>query len=159
MTAKLVEHFPKIMDIRFTSHVEGELDKIEEAHLDWHHVLHEFYDPFKESLAKAHEEMEKVRAEPSEYTCDQCGKDMVYRLSKNGRFLSCSGYPECKNAKNIDKDGKPKPQKGAKLAKKKKPTRMEAEYIPDNAPESAGPPGTSLDTASQPASPKKKGWF
>ncbi len=103
---KLVEHFPKILDVQFTNFMEGELDKIEEAHLDWVHVLHEFYDPFKESLARAHEEMDTVRAEPSEYVCEQCGKAMVYRLGKNGRFLSCTGYPECMNTKNVDREGK-----------------------------------------------------
>ena len=114
VTEKLVAHFPKIMDIRFTRQVEDELDKIEEKQLDWHHVLHDFYEPFKESLIRANDEMERVRAEPSEYVCDQCGKQMVYRMGRNGRFLSCSGYPECKVAKNIDKDGKPiEPIKGS----------------------------------------------
>lgn len=106
VTKKLVEHFPKIMDIRFTSHIEDDLDKIEEEHMEWHEVLHEFYDPFKEALAKAHEDMEAVRAEPSDYVCENCGKPMVYRLGKNGRFLACTGYPDCKMAKNVDKDGK-----------------------------------------------------
>lgn len=106
VTQKLVDHFPKIMDIGFTSHIEEELDKIEDEHLEWHDVLHEFYDPFKESLAKAHEEMEAVRAEPSDYLCDLCGKPMVYRLGRNGRFLACTGYPECKAAKNVDNAGK-----------------------------------------------------
>ncbi|HKQ49989.1 MAG TPA: DNA topoisomerase [Phycisphaerae bacterium] len=106
VTTKLIEHFPKVMDVQFTNFMEGELDKIEEAHLDWVHVLHEFYDPFKEALARAHEDMDAVRAEPSEYTCDQCGKPMVYRLGKNGRFLSCTGYPECMNTKNVDREGK-----------------------------------------------------
>lgn len=107
VTDKLVAHFPKIMDIRFTSHVESELDKIEDSHVDWHQVLHEFYDPFKESLARAHDEMDRVKAEPSPYKCELCGKEMVYRLGKNGRFLSCTGYPECTGTKNVDKDGKP----------------------------------------------------
>jgi len=106
VTEKLVAHFPKIMDIRFTSHVEEELDKIEEKHCDWHEVLHEFYDPFKVSLAKANDEMERVRAEPSEYVCEECGEPMVYRMGKNGRFLSCSGYPKCRVAHNVDKEGK-----------------------------------------------------
>ncbi|MFQ5429539.1 MAG: type I DNA topoisomerase [Phycisphaerae bacterium] len=105
VTRKLVDHFPKVMDIRFTSHVEDELDKIEESHLDWHHVLHEFYEPFKESLAKAHEEMEQVRAEPSDYVCDACGKPMVYRMGKNGRFLACTGFPDCRVARDVDRDG------------------------------------------------------
>ncbi len=106
VTEKLVSHFPKIMDVRFTSHVEDELDKIEEKNVDWHHVLHEFYDPFKEALARAHDEMGAVRAEPSEYVCEECGRPMVYRMGKNGRFLSCSGYPECQSTRNVDKDGK-----------------------------------------------------
>ena len=106
VTQKLVEHFPKIMDVHFTSFMEDELDKIEEAHLDWHTVLHEFYEPFKEALSRAHEEMQAVRAEPSEYTCDKCKKPMVYRLGKNGRFLACTGYPDCTATREIDRDGK-----------------------------------------------------
>jgi len=106
VTAKLIEHFPKIMDVGFTSRIEGELDKIEECQMEWHEVLHDFYDPFKESLNRANSEMEAVRAQPSEYTCEKCGKPMVYRLGKNGRFLSCTGYPECTNAQNVDRDGK-----------------------------------------------------
>ena len=107
VTEKLVGHFPQIMDVKFTSHMEEELDKIEEAHLDWAHVLGEFYEPFKESLDRAEVEMERPRAEPSEYSCPECGKQMVYRLGKNGRFLACSGYPDCKVSMNIDDHGKP----------------------------------------------------
>ncbi|MBN1490233.1 MAG: type I DNA topoisomerase [Phycisphaerae bacterium] len=107
VTRKLLGHFPELMDVKFTSYMEEELDKIEEAHLDWVHVLHEFYDPFHRSLIKAHNEMEATRAEPSEYVCETCGKPMVYRWARTGRFLSCSGYPECKAAFNIDRDGKP----------------------------------------------------
>ena len=107
VTDKLVAHFPKIMDLKFTSHMEDELDKIEDAHFDWVHVLNEFYQPFKKSLEAAMVEMEPVRAMPSEYTCPDCGKEMVYRLGKNGRFLSCGGYPDCKTSMNIDDDGKP----------------------------------------------------
>ena len=107
VTEKLVEHFPRIMDVQFTSHMEDELDKIEDAHLDWVRVLHEFYDPFHQSLEIALENMQPVRAEPSEYTCEKCEKPMVYRWAKTGRFLSCSGYPECKNAMNVNRDGQP----------------------------------------------------
>ena len=107
VTEKLIEHFPKIMDLKFTSYMEDELDKIEEAHLDWVHVLREFYEPFKELLNQAHAEMEPVRAEPSEYKCPKCGKEMVYRHGKNGRFLSCSGYPDCRVSRNIDSEGNP----------------------------------------------------
>jgi len=107
VTRKLVDHFPKILDVKFTSYMEEELDKIEEAHLDWIHVLSEFYEPFKIALDKAHVEMERTRAEPSEYHCPECGREMVYRIGKNGRFLSCSGYPECSVSRNVDRDGKP----------------------------------------------------
>ncbi|MCO6438733.1 MAG: type I DNA topoisomerase [Phycisphaerae bacterium] len=107
VTEKLLQHFPQIMDLKFTSYMEEELDKIEEAHLDWVHVLNEFYEPFKAALEKAQTEMERARAEPSEYTCPECGRQMVYRLGKNGRFLACSGYPECKASMNVDAEGKP----------------------------------------------------
>ena len=107
VTEKLIEHFPDIMDLKFTSFMEDELDKIEEAHLDWVKVLHEFYDPFHRDLVRAHDEMTEARAEPSEYKCDQCGGEMVYRWGKTGRFLSCTKYPECKGAHNIDREGKP----------------------------------------------------
>lgn len=107
VTEKLVEHFPDVMDVKFTSFMEDELDKIEDAHLDWDRVLHEFYDPFHADLVRAHDEMEAAKAEPSEYKCDLCGGEMVYRWGKTGRFLSCKKYPECKGAFNIDREGRP----------------------------------------------------
>lgn len=107
VTDKLVEHFPKLMDVKFTSFMENELDKIEEAHLDWVHVLHEFYDPFRDLLARALEEMEPVRSQPSDYVCAACGSSMVYRWSKTGRFLACSTYPKCKHTQNVDRAGRP----------------------------------------------------
>ncbi|MGD8453973.1 MAG: type I DNA topoisomerase [Phycisphaerae bacterium] len=107
VTDKLVGHFPKIMDVKFTSFMEDELDKIEEAHLDWVRVLHEFYDPFRELLGRAGEEMEATRSQPSEYKCPTCSAQMVYRWSKGGRFLACSEYPNCKTTMNVDRDGQP----------------------------------------------------
>jgi len=107
VTAKLIEHFPKIMDVRFTAFMEDELDKIEQAEKDWIEVLREFYDPFHASLVQAAEQMAPVKTEPSEYTCERCGKPMVYRWSKAGRFLACSGYPKCNTTVNVDRDGKP----------------------------------------------------
>ncbi len=107
VTEKLIQHFPKLMDLKFTSYMEDELDKIEEANLDWVHVLNEFYGPFKELLDRAHAEMEPVRAEPSEYKCNKCNSDMVYRWARSSRFLSCTAYPDCKGAYNVDREGKP----------------------------------------------------
>lgn len=108
VTDKLNEYFPRVMDVAFTRHMEEQLDKIEEQHLDWIKVLEEFYGPFKENLDKASEEMKHAKAEltPSEYKCPKCGKSLVYRFGKNGKFLSCSGYPECKFASPCDKEGK-----------------------------------------------------
>ncbi len=107
VTDKLVEHFPRIMDVKFTSYMEDELDKIEDSHLDWVHVLNEFYEPFREALQSAQSEMEQARSQPSEYKCPECGRGMVYRFGKNGRFLACSGYPECTATMNVDREGKP----------------------------------------------------
>ncbi len=108
VTDKLCEYFPRVMDIAFTRHMEDQLDKIEEQHLDWVRVLQEFYEPFRISLDKATEEMKHAKAEtqPSEYSCSKCGKPMVYRFGKNGRFLSCSAYPDCKHAERCDREGK-----------------------------------------------------
>jgi len=105
VTDKLVKYFPRILDVGFTAHMEDQLDKIEEAQADWTEVLEEFYGPFSESLETAGREMDRT-AEPSPYTCDRCGKPMVYRVNKNGRFLACTGYPECKNTYPVDKEGK-----------------------------------------------------
>ncbi|MHC4477780.1 MAG: type I DNA topoisomerase [Planctomycetota bacterium] len=107
VTDKLNEYFPNIMDMAFTRYMEEQLDKIEEQHLDWIGVLKEFYGPFKESLQIAQEQMKHAKAEmsPSEYECPKCGQPMVYRFGKNGRFLSCSAYPDCKFACPCDRDG------------------------------------------------------
>jgi DNA topoisomerase-1 len=108
VTDKLSEFFPKIMDMAFTRHMEEQLDKIEEQHLDWVKVLSEFYGPFKKDLEIAGKEMEHAKAEttPSEYTCPKCGKPLVYRFGRNGKFLSCSTYPDCKFSGPCDRSGK-----------------------------------------------------
>ena len=107
VTDKLNEYFPKIMDIAFTRYMEEQLDKIEEQHLDWLAVLKDFYHPFKQSLETAQAEMKHAKAEmtPSEYKCPKCGQQLAYRFGKNGKFLSCSTYPECKFACPCDKEG------------------------------------------------------
>lgn len=113
VTDKLSEYFPKIMDVAFTRYMEEQLDKIEEQHLDWLGVLREFYGPFKTNLETASKEMKHAKAEltPSDYKCPKCDKPMVYRFGKNGKFLSCSAYPDCKFACPCDSEGKMVEQK------------------------------------------------
>ncbi|MBM4028494.1 MAG: type I DNA topoisomerase, partial [Planctomycetes bacterium] len=108
VTDKLTQYFPRIMDIAFTRQMEEQLDQIEEQQHDWVRVLRDFYGPFKVNLDTAHEEMKHAKAEttPSEYTCPDCSRPLVYKFGKSGRFLSCSGYPECKFASPVDKEGK-----------------------------------------------------
>jgi DNA topoisomerase-1 len=108
VTDKLSEYFPKIMDIKFTRYMEEQLDKIEEQHVDWLGVLKGFYEPFKQNLDTALKQMKHAKAEvsPSEYECPRCGQQLLYRFGKNGRFLSCSAYPNCKFACPCDAEGK-----------------------------------------------------
>jgi len=108
VTTKLDEYFPQIMEIAFTRQMEEQLDQIEEQHLDWVRVLKEFYGPFQANLTTAAAEMKHAKAEatPSEYKCPDCGRQLMYKFGKNGKFLSCSGYPACKFACPCDKEGK-----------------------------------------------------
>jgi DNA topoisomerase-1 len=105
---KLVKHFPDIFDLRFTARMEDRLDDIEGGQAGWIKVLHDFYGPFKADLERAAEEMvhAKAESEPSDYRCPACDKPMVYRWSKNGRYLACTGYPECKTTFPVDAEGK-----------------------------------------------------
>lgn len=120
VTDKLIEGFPEIMDVGYTRDMEGQLDKVEDDHLDWVDMLRKFYNPFKKSLKLAEDTLMHAKAEtvpaPKEYTCPTCKKEgrgdavgLVYRFGKNGRFLSCSLYPECKYASPVDRDGVPRP--------------------------------------------------
>lgn len=113
VTGKLVEAFPRIMDVGYTRDMEEELDKIEEEHLDWVEMLREFYGPFKEALEHALVNLEHAKAEtqpaPEEYRCEDCGGPLVYRFGRNGRFLSCARYPDCRWACPVDREGKPRP--------------------------------------------------
>ena len=108
VTDKLGQFFPRLLDERFTAHMEDQLDKVEEDQLDWVHLLEEFYGPFKKELEHASQAMvhAKAESEPSEYTCEICSRPMVYRFSKNGRYLACTGYPECKTTYPVDENGK-----------------------------------------------------
>ena len=96
----LVEYFPKVMDIKFTALMEDELDEIEEGKIGKEKVLDDFYAPFKASLDFAQANIKKEIITTDE-VCDKCGRPMIVKWGRKGKFLSCSGYPECKNAKSI----------------------------------------------------------
>lgn len=104
VTSEIMKNnFSDIVDVEFTAGMEEELDSVEEGNVQWKNVLHEFYPPFKESLEKAQKNIEKIKIkdEESDIVCDKCGRKMVYKLSKFGKFLACPGYPECKNTMAI----------------------------------------------------------
>jgi DNA topoisomerase-1 len=109
VTDKLIQGFPRIMDVAYTREMESELDKIEEEHHDWITMLEQFYARFKTNLEKAHEVMTHAKAEtePAPHKCPECGGGTMYRFGKNGRFLSCANYPDCKFAAPIDREGNP----------------------------------------------------
>ena len=96
----LVEYFPRIMDIKFTADMEEELDQIEEGVLNRLKVLQDFYNPFKENLDFAQANIKKEIIQTKEI-CDQCGRPMVIKWGRKGKFLSCSGFPQCKSSKSI----------------------------------------------------------
>jgi len=104
---KLVQHFPKVVDVQFTAGVEEKLDEVEEGKQNWVVVLREFYDPFKEDLTRANDEMEKVAPIETDFDCPACGKKLVLRRGRFGEFFSCSNYPECKTAMNVGPSGEP----------------------------------------------------
>ena len=101
----LIKHFPDIMDVGFTARIEEQLDEIANGERKWTPVLKDFYGPFEESIEKAMKEAERVpRDEIDEETdevCEQCERPMVIKSGRFGRFLSCSGFPECKNSKPL----------------------------------------------------------
>lgn len=109
VTDKLIEAFPNILSVGFTRELEDELDRIEARELEWVTVLKHFYIPFSERLDEAHATLAHAKAEtqPAPYKCEKCQSDTIYRFGKNGRFLSCSKYPDCDYASPIDADGAP----------------------------------------------------
>ncbi len=96
----LVEYFPNIINITFTATMEEELDKVEEGSMKWVQVLKDFYVPFQKKLAYAQKNLKKEIIQ-TDQNCEQCGRPMVIKWSRTGKFLSCSGFPECRNAKSI----------------------------------------------------------
>ena len=97
-------HFPALLDIDFTARMEDKLDLVASSDMDWVAMLREFYEPFIHSVRDAAENMEEMRNildQQTEYICEKCGKNMVKKIGRNGYFLACPGFPECRNARAI----------------------------------------------------------
>jgi DNA topoisomerase-1 len=107
VTDVLVKNFADIVDYGFTSQMEERLDAVAEGTTAWVPLLHQFYGPFDANAKKAEADGGAVKGEQTDEICEVCGKPMVIRVSRYGRFLSCSGYPECKNTRPLDGSGAP----------------------------------------------------
>ena len=125
----LKQQFAAIVDYDFTAEMEEKLDKIAEGDLDWVKVLNDFYIPFSQDIQKAAADVEKVELpqEESDVQCEKCGRMMIYKYGRFGRFLACPGYPDCKNTKPIRKNlgiKCPKCANGEVLERKSKKGRL-----------------------------------
>lgn len=114
----LSSNFPSVVDVGFTAQMEKRLDSIEEGNEEWTQVLKELWEPFKEQVEKAERELKRVEMEdePAGVTCEKCGRPMVIKKGRYGKFIACSGYPECKNTKPlVEKAGVKCPKCGGEI--------------------------------------------
>lgn len=105
ITKLMQERFPKIVNVKFTAQMEQDLDKVEQGQEQWVEVLENFYGDFDKTLKKAKEEMKDVKIhlkeDETDYVCELCGRKMVVKVGRYGKFIACPGYPECKNIKKF----------------------------------------------------------
>lgn len=108
----LTENFPEIVDVGFTAGMEDKLDEIAAGKTSWQGVITEFYGPFAKNLAEKYEEVKKQSfiTEKTDEICNLCGKPMVVKMGRFGKFLACTGFPECKNTKKIENGQKEAPK-------------------------------------------------
>jgi DNA topoisomerase-1 len=123
------EFFPEILDAEFTANMEGDLDHVEEGTENWINVIGEFYKAFEVRLNFAEDEMKEIeiKDEPSDEICEKCSSPMVYKMGRFGKFLACSGFPDCRNTKPIVKDTGvhcPKCSEGLIVERRSKKGRM-----------------------------------
>jgi len=117
----LVKHFPEVVDVGFTAHMEEDLDRIASGEEEWVPVLREFYEPFAATLSAADQNMEMVTipVETTDQVCEKCGSPMVIKRGRFGKFLACSAFPKCRNAKSITvPTGAKCPECGGELVEK-----------------------------------------
>ena len=134
----LTENFADIVNVEFTAKIENEFDEIAEGKEEWKQTIRDFYGPFKQELEKAEKELEHVQLvdEVSDVKCEKCGRMMVYKYGRFGKFLACPGFPECRNVKSIvETIDVPCPKCGATV-QVRKTKRKRNYYICENNPES-----------------------
>jgi DNA topoisomerase-1 len=121
----LVKSFPDLFNVKFTAGMEDELDRVEGGEEGWVQIVRGFYGPFEKAVATAKDGMRNVKREetPTEVECDKCGKMMVIKWGRNGKFLACPGYPECKNTREL-------PGKEGEESKPSEPEIAEGEMCP-----------------------------
>ena len=134
----LTENFTDVINIEFTAKIEDEFDEIAEGKEEWKKMIREFYGPFKEELEKVEKELEHVELveEVSDVPCEKCGRMMVYKYGRFGKFLACPGYPECKNAKPIVETIEVPCPKCGSTVQVRKTKRKRNYYICEKNPES-----------------------
>ena len=134
----LIENFPDIINIKFTAKIEDEFDEIAEGKENWKDVIRTFYGPFESEVEKVEKDLEHVelKDEVSDVPCDKCGRMMVIKYGRYGKFLACPGYPECKNAKPyVETIDIPCPKCGGKIQIRKS-KKNKKYYICENNPKS-----------------------
>ena len=132
----LTENFTDIINVEFTAKIEEEFDEIAEGKENWKQVIREFYGPFEKQVEKVEKELEHVELveEVSNVPCDKCGRMMVIKYGRYGKFLACPGYPECKNAKPlVETIDEPCPKCGGKIQVRKSKKKRKF-YICENNP-------------------------
>ncbi len=108
----LVNHFPKYVDYDFTAQLEEDLDAISRGEEQWRPVLHDFWEPFISLLKQKEQEVSKedVTTEKTDKTCPECGKPLVIKLGRSGRFLACSGFPDCRHTEPLSGEEQEEPE-------------------------------------------------
>ncbi|MBS1833060.1 MAG: type I DNA topoisomerase, partial [Acidobacteria bacterium] len=103
VTDLLLESFNDLFDVKYTARMEEELDEIEDGKMDWRQAMSEFYERFQKDLDHAERNMTDIKRmeEPTDLICEKCGKPMVIKWGRNGRFIACTGYPECRNTREL----------------------------------------------------------
>ena len=132
----LVENFKDIVNVEFTADIESQFDNIAEGKEEWKQMIRDFYGPFKGELDEAEKNLEhvEIKDEVSDVKCDKCGRMMVYKYGRFGKFLACPGYPECKNTKAIvETINVPCPKCGGEV-QVRKTKRNKKYYICENNP-------------------------